>query len=84
MMRLHDSAAELGEAKPGRTVRLPFDYGQIVYHRARVEKVPGMVTGFNFRASQMWVQVTWGDNLTVDTHCFYELTTEYEAFREDS
>ena len=67
------------DPKPAtRTVRLPFDFGAVVYHRARTEKVPGVVTGFNIGPAEVVIRVTWGDDLREFQHYFFELTTEYE------
>jgi hypothetical protein len=64
--------------RSGRTVRLPFAFGEIVYHRARTEKIPGMVTGFQIRERGTVNLVMWSDNLCEAAHSFFELTTEFE------
>jgi hypothetical protein len=64
--------------KPARVVRLPFDFGETVYHRMRTDKVPGMVTGYNVGPVDVAVRVTWGDDLHEFQHYFFELTTEFE------
>ena len=63
---------------PEKTVRLPFAYGDRVFHRVRKECVPGMVTGFHVRPQAVLVAVTWSDTLQEFTHYFYELTTEFQ------
>jgi hypothetical protein len=60
-----------------RTVRLPFDFGQIVFHRIRAERVPGYVIGFIIVPGQTKILVRWGDNLDQDECFFGELTTEF-------
>ena len=63
----------------GRPVRLPFDFGDIVYHRVHADRKPGMVTGFIVRDATILVLVTWADNVQGEaTHRPYELTTEFE------
>jgi hypothetical protein len=64
--------------KTRRTVRLPFEFGERVYHRARTDKVPGIVTGYNVGPSEIAIRVTWGDDLREFQHYFFELTTEHE------
>jgi hypothetical protein len=63
----------------GRTVKLPFAFGDIVYHRSRADKVPGMVTGYTVRERGVLPLIMWSDNLCEGQHNFYELTTEFEA-----
>jgi hypothetical protein len=72
------------ETRSGRSVRLPFAFGERVYHRAKAEKVAGIVTGFVIHPQELQVYVRWGDNLDVGTHFFLELTTEFQPFTEDS
>jgi hypothetical protein len=62
----------------GPVVRLPYAFGQIVYHRARREKMAGMVTGFSVRAGSVYALVTWGEDLREGAHLVFELTTEFE------
>ena len=65
-----------GTRKP---VRLPFDFGDIVYHKIKTERLPGMVTGFILRDNVTMILVTWSDNLCGEsTHRLFELTTEFE------
>jgi hypothetical protein len=66
------------DLKPSRTVRLPFDFGQTVYHRSKSDKVAGMVTAYTICPNATMVQVTWGDDLRTFSHYFFELTTEFE------
>jgi len=61
-----------------RTVRLPFEFGQRVYHQAAIEKSPGLVTGFAVCPGVTMVQVTWGDDQRATQHYFFELSTEWE------
>jgi hypothetical protein len=60
-----------------RTVKLPFDFGDIVYHRARGERVAGMVVGFVVLPAAMRILVRWGDDLTIDEHSFFELSSDF-------
>jgi hypothetical protein len=41
-----------------RTIHLPFAFGDMVYHRARSERVRGMVTGFHARPTSLLIAVT--------------------------
>jgi hypothetical protein len=62
-----------------RTARLPFAFGTVVYHRARKEKVAGVVTGFIVCPSGTQILIQWGDNVGGESaHHFFELSTEYE------
>lgn len=63
-----------GTRKP---VRLPFDFGDVVYHRLKAEKIPGMVTGFSVRRDTVFVIVTWANDLDEQVHNLYELTQEF-------
>jgi hypothetical protein len=65
-------------------LRLPFSFGDRVYHRARAEKVVGIVTGFNVRQNETAILVTWGDDLREAIHFFYELTSEFSPFEQES
>jgi hypothetical protein len=65
--------------EPGRTVRLPYSFGDIVYHRVKTEKLAGMVTGFSVRERGLMVCVVWADGLNESFHHFFELTTEFES-----
>lgn len=69
---------------PRRTVHLPFDFGQVVYHRARSERVAGLVIGFVVVQNDLRILVRWGDDLCQVEHSFFELSTEYEPFSEVS
>lgn len=60
-----------------RSVRLPFEFGDVVYHRARGDKVAGLVTRYNITQRGTEVGVTWGDGLDIGWHDFFELTEEY-------
>jgi hypothetical protein len=57
--------------------RFPFEFGEIVYHRARTEKIGGVVTGFIALKSMVKILVVWGDDLNQVEHQFFELTTEF-------
>lgn len=59
-------------------VRLPFNYGELVYHRAKSERVAGMVTGFVVTENRVQVIVTWSDDLRGGTFEHFELTSEFE------
>lgn len=61
-----------------RLVRLPFAFGETVYHRIRTERIPGIVTGFHVRPNNVLIAITWGDSLVESSHYFHELSTEYE------
>jgi hypothetical protein len=61
-----------------RVVRLPYDFGDTVYHTVRKDKIPGLVTGFSCRPGATTINVTWGDGLREMSHFFFELTTEFE------
>jgi hypothetical protein len=65
--------------RQSRTVRLPFAFGEIVYHRARTEKIPGMITGFQVRERGILNLVMWSDSLCEAGHSFFELTSEFES-----
>jgi hypothetical protein len=69
---------QAADPKPSRTVRLPFDFGQTVYHRSKPDKLAGMVTGYTICPGATMVSVTWGDDLRQFSHYFFELTTEFE------
>lgn len=62
----------------GQFVRLPFAFGQTVFHRTRRERLPGMVTGFSIRPGCVYALVTWCEDLREAAHCVFELTTEFE------
>jgi hypothetical protein len=65
-------------------LRLPFAFGDRVYHRARQDRVAGLVTGFIVRPNETTITVTWGDSLNECVHFFFELTTEFSPFTEES
>jgi len=63
---------------PRPTVRLPFDFGDQVYHRAKTEKVPGSVVGYKiYPGNLIQVCVRWGNDLCVCEHWLFELSSEY-------
>jgi hypothetical protein len=66
-----------------RTVKLPFDFGDIVYHRAAREKLPGMVVGFVITPLGVKILVRWGHDLSQDELNFFELSTEFTPSFED-
>jgi hypothetical protein len=66
-----------------RTVRLPFDFGDVVYHRVRKERVGGFVIGFIIVPGVTKVLVKWDGDLNQDEHFFCELTTEFTSSFED-
>jgi hypothetical protein len=68
-------AVSEGTRKP---VRLPFDFGDVVYHRSRVEPIRGIVTGFIVRDQRILVLVVWGHDLGEGQHQLFELTSEFE------
>lgn len=57
--------------------RLPFRYGQIVYHVTAREKKKGVVVGYQLRPGSLVVLVTW-DGPADGYHFPFELTTEFE------
>lgn len=59
-------------------VRIPFSYGDIVYHRAKSERIAGMVTGYSLFPGGMHVLVTWENDLTEKRHYLCELAAEFE------
>jgi hypothetical protein len=70
--------------KPRRSVRLPFAFGDRVYHRARNDdKIVGIVTGFVIHPNDLQIYVRWGDDLEIGTHFFFELTTEFSPFTQE-
>lgn len=64
-----------GNRKP---LRLPFDFGDVVYLRHKPEKVAGMVTGFIVRENRVIVLVTWVDSRHEEDHNVFELVEEFE------
>ncbi len=53
-----------------------FDRGETVYHRFSLTKIPGLVTGVEFRNDDIYYRVSWGD--CRDTfHFGIELSTTY-------
>jgi hypothetical protein len=76
---------ETPPTKTKRTpLRLPFACGDVVYHRAKTDKVGGIVTGFVIRQDGVQILVTWGDDLREGSHAFYELTMEFSPFAAES
>ena len=67
----------MNETRCPRTVKLPFDFGDIVYHRVRTERVPGIVVGFVVVPSTVKILVRWGSDCSQDEVNFFELTTEF-------
>ena len=63
---------------PKKTIRLPFAFGEMVYHRAASERVKLIVTGFVISEHRTTVVVTCGDDMRGATFEVYELTTEFE------
>lgn len=78
----HDGDEPL--ARTRRSVRLPFAFGETVYHRSRADRVAGIVTGFVIYPNDLQVYVRWGDDLAVGTHFFFELATEFSPFSPES
>ena len=62
----------------GRSVRLPYAFGDIVYHLVKKEKIAGMVVGFVVSPGGTKILVRWGDDLGQGEHYFMELATEPE------
>jgi len=71
------------EPRCPRTVKLPFDFGDIVYHRAAREKLPGMVVGFVVTQLGVKILVRWGHDVSQDELNFFELSTEFAPSFED-
>jgi hypothetical protein len=66
-------------SQPGRTVRLPYHYGDTVYLTGREDHVPGIVIGYEILPGALKAQVRWTDYaFTPVEHFLCELTTEYE------
>jgi hypothetical protein len=61
-------------------VRTPCETGQIVYHKARGEKIPGIVIGFVIIADLVKPLVRWSDSMEVVEHVVDELSAEYDPF----
>jgi hypothetical protein len=61
-----------------KPVRLPYDFGDVVYHRAKADRVKGLVTGFCIRDNRILIYVTWGDTRGEEVHNQFELTSEFE------
>jgi len=58
-------------------IRLPYRYGQTVYHVNDRERSPGIVTGYKLRPGQLLVWVVWGHNEEC-CHYTFELKTEFD------
>ena len=65
--------------RQGRSVRLPYGFGDIVYHRASSEKEAGIVSGFIVRERGLLICVVWGRDKSEGHHSFFELTSEFTA-----
>lgn len=61
-----------------RCVRLPFEFGDIVYHRARAYQVAGIVDGFQALPGAVKTRVLWGNDMQHQMHYFFELSSDYE------
>jgi hypothetical protein len=72
----------MSQERHPRTIRLPFGFGDTVYHRVRREKVPGMVTAYIIEGGQTQIRVRW-DNMDETVHQFFELATEFTPSFED-
>jgi hypothetical protein len=55
-------------------IRLPCDFGQIVYRRAGVQTAPGIVSAFNAFDGNLKLRVEWG--ISQDYHYPFELTLD--------
>ncbi len=58
-------------------IELPFRYGEIVYHKLRTEKTPGMISGFQVRLGRTLAIVQWTDPFEEKYHDAYELQREH-------
>lgn len=58
-------------------IELPFRYGEVVYHKLRIEREPGMVSGFQLRHSRTLVIVQWADPFEEKYHDAWELQREH-------
>jgi len=56
-------------------VKLPFDFGEIVYHKVRPD-LSGMVDGFQALPGAVKARVRWGNDLFHQLHYAFELTTD--------
>ena len=72
-----NNAPPIDVATVMRPKNLPFDFGTVVYHRVRMDKVKGLVTQYVFGRQAYKVGVTWGDNLELCYHDAFELTEEH-------
>jgi len=66
-----------------RIVRLPYNYGDILYHRARRERIPGMVVGFVVVPAIVKILVRWSNDMSQDEINQFELTEEFTPSFED-
>lgn len=57
-------------------VAAKFDLGDVVYHRAPIDRERGIVTGLLVRPTGVLYYVTWA-NKTECSHFEIELTSEY-------
>jgi len=46
--------------------------------------MPGIVVGFIVLHRDLKILVKWAEDARQDEHWFYELTTEFEPFKEES
>jgi len=71
-------SADVAGSLTSRAVRLPYDFGDIVFHRAKPDRVPGMVVGFVVVPGATKILVKWSDDLGQGEHFFLELSTEFD------
>jgi hypothetical protein len=65
------------------TIRLPYEFGTIVYHVARAERLAGVVIGFVVTSNGTKILVRWGsERLDQDECWFHELSTEFTPLPE--
>jgi hypothetical protein len=58
-------------------ISLDYAFGDVVYLRLRLEKIPGMVTGMYLRPTGNSFIICWGKDANETTHYAFELTREF-------
>jgi len=61
---------------PSRVIPLPYDVGDVVYHRLADERHRGLITGIQIQPDGASYWVTWGDRHET-RHYACELSTEF-------
>jgi len=66
---------------PGRSVRLPYHFGQQVYLNGRDDEIPGTVVAFLILPGMIKADITWSDNPFHQSENFpCELSTDEPNF----